>query len=191
MTSDSIDDTVAVPPRELSPAELTERERLDDTVAVSGAVASSAVASPGGLSADLAREVSRDREPHPAVLQLVLPTGAEVALDTTVILGRRPSAPRIYVGPVPRLVRLHSPTREVSSTHLEFRRIGNTVVVSDLRSTNGTTVVPPGAAPQVLLGGDSAVVVPGTIIDVGDGNLLRVVAGPHAGTPAASNGAGS
>ena len=36
--------------------------------------------------------------------------------------------------------RLPSPTREVSATHLEFRCVGSTVVVSDLRSTNGTTV---------------------------------------------------
>ena len=41
----------------------------------------------------------------------MLPSGAEIALDTTVIVGRNPGAPRISVGPAPRLVSLPSPTR--------------------------------------------------------------------------------
>lgn len=177
MTPDSLDDTVAVPPRESVPVALTEQERLDDTVAVSGLARPEPETPRGGLSAELAREISADTRRDGDVLRLLLPTGAEVELDRTVFVGRRPSTPRIYVGPVPRLVPLPSPTREVSATHLEFRRVGGTVVVTDLRSTNGTTVALPGTAPQVLLGGDSAVVTAGTVIDVGDGNLLTIAAG--------------
>ncbi|MAT17975.1 MAG: hypothetical protein CMF56_05335 [Leifsonia sp.] len=191
MAPDPFDDTVAVPPRELTPAELSERDRLEDTVAIAGLTGPREDAAWGGLSEELAREISRDRNPTATVLHLVLPSGAEIALDTTVIVGRNPGAPRISVGPAPRLVSLPSPTREVSATHLEFRCVGSTVVVSDLRSTNGTTVAPPGAAPQVLLGGDSAVVVPGTIIDVGDGNLLRITAGPRTDNDPATSGTSS
>ena len=102
-------------------------------------------------------------------------TGEIVELDATIYLGRRPRAPRVSLVPAPRLVTVPSPGGEVSATHLELREAGRAVVLTDLRSTNGTIVHVPGAPGRVLIGGESAVVFPGTLIDIGDGNLLEVL----------------
>ncbi len=98
-----------------------------------------------------------------------------IGLDRPARVGRRPSAPRIVVGPAPRLVRVESPQREVSATHLELRQTGSTVVVTDLRSTNGTTVLVPGSTPRKLRQGESVVVSPGTLVDIGDENVLQIL----------------
>jgi pSer/pThr/pTyr-binding forkhead associated (FHA) protein len=68
-----------------------------------------------------------------------------------------------------------SPLREVSSTHLELRQQGALVIVTDLKSTNGTVVTVPGRAAVKLRGGESVVVVPGTIVDIGDDNLIEIL----------------
>ena len=98
-----------------------------------------------------------------------------IALDRPARVGRRPSAPRILVGESPRLVRVLSPQREVSSTHLEVRQTGTSVIVTDLRSTNGTLVHVPGSTPRKLLQGESVVVSPGTLVDIGDENILQIL----------------
>ena len=101
--------------------------------------------------------------------------GEAYPLDTAAYVGRTPSPPRIADGAAPRLVRVGSPTREVSSTHVEIRQQGTIVVVTDLRSTNGTVVSMPGAERVRLRQGESLVVVPGTRIDIGDGNVLEIL----------------
>lgn len=98
-----------------------------------------------------------------------------IALDAPAILGRRPSAPRVTKGPLARLVRVPSPLREVSSTHLELRQHGASVIVTDLRSTNGTIITVPGFSAQKLLQGESVVVSAGTVVDIGDGNLVEIL----------------
>lgn len=99
-------------------------------------------------------------------------------LDTPVYIGRKPSTPRIVTGTMPRLIRVSSPSMEVSSTHLEIRQQGSSVIVTDMRTTNGTYVVQPGADHLKLRQGDSMVVVPGTVIDIGDGNVIEIVPFP-------------
>ena len=101
--------------------------------------------------------------------------GERISLDRPVIIGRRPSAPRIPLPESPRLVSVVSPTSEVSSTHLELRQRGSSVIATDLRSTNGSVVVIPGSPPRQLRQGESLVVSPGTLIDIGDGNRLEVL----------------
>jgi len=96
-------------------------------------------------------------------------------LDTPSYIGRRPSAPRVTAGRAPRLVRVTSPLKEVSSTHIELRQIGSSVVVTDLRSTNGSIVMIPGSVPRKLRQGESVVVSPGTLVDIGDGNILQIL----------------
>jgi len=99
-----------------------------------------------------------------------------VALDGVVFVGRKPVLPRIAQGPHPRLMTVPSPTSEVSKTHLELRQRGSNVVVTDLRSTNGSVVVIPGNPPRKMRQGESVVVTPGTFIDIGDGNLIEILA---------------
>jgi hypothetical protein len=98
-----------------------------------------------------------------------------IPLNAPAFIGRRPSLPRIVKGRSPRLVRVPSPLREVSSTHLELRQQGALVIVTDLKSTNGTVVTVPGRAAVKLRGGESVVVVPGTIVDIGDDNLIEIL----------------
>lgn len=100
---------------------------------------------------------------------------ATILLERVAYVGRRPSAPRVVRGGIPRLVRVGSATSEVSSTHVELRQLGRTVVVTDMRSTNGTTIGVPGLPVRRLRQGESVVVTPGTLIDIGDGNVIEIV----------------
>jgi pSer/pThr/pTyr-binding forkhead associated (FHA) protein len=98
-----------------------------------------------------------------------------VLLDAIAFVGRKPSRPRVVRGGASRLVRVLSPSNEVSATHVEIRQVGATVVVSDLHSTNGTVVGVPGSPVRTLRPGDTAVVTVGTLIDIGDGNVIEIL----------------
>ena len=102
-------------------------------------------------------------------------SSATVLLDAVAYVGRRPSTPRVVRGGRSRLVRVQSPTHEVSSTHIELRQLGSTVVVQDLKSTNGTRIGVPGLPVRTLRPGESVVVMVGTLIDIGDGNVIEIL----------------
>ncbi len=100
---------------------------------------------------------------------------APIVLDAPCFVGRRPIAPRIPSRHPPRLLRVPSARKEVSATHLEVRQVGSSVIVTDLKSTNGSIVMMPGSAPQKLRQGESVVVLPGTLVDIGDENILQIL----------------
>lgn len=102
-------------------------------------------------------------------------SAAVIVLDRPAYIGRNPSEPRIPTGFPPRLVTVVSPRSEVSGSHIEVRQLGSTVVVSDLNSTNGSMVVFPGQDGRALRRGESMVVTPGTLIDIGDGNVVEIL----------------
>jgi hypothetical protein len=102
-------------------------------------------------------------------------THSPIPLDVPAFIGRRPILPRVPGVLVPRLVRVPSPLQEVSGTHVEVSQQGTSVVVTDLKSTNGTIVRMPGVPPLKLRQGESVVVLPGTLIDIGDGNVLEIL----------------
>jgi len=99
-------------------------------------------------------------------------------LDRPVVIGRRPALPRILRGPAPELVTVPSVNGQVSSSHLLVHAEGEAAVVDDLRSTNGTVIRPPGAAPFRMPAGASNVVLTGTVVEIGDGNVIEVLS-PH------------
>jgi pSer/pThr/pTyr-binding forkhead associated (FHA) protein len=103
-------------------------------------------------------------------------SGSDVVfvLDRPAYVGRNPVLPRIAGAHPPRLVRVASPRGEVSSSHIEVRQLGATVVVTDLKSTNGSIVVSPGQEARALRQGESMVVSPGTLVDIGDGNVIEI-----------------
>jgi hypothetical protein len=115
---------------------------------------------------------------------------AALPLDAVYIIGRRPRAPRVAVpGEKVRLIAVPSPTQEISSAHVELRRHGEAVVVTDLRSTNGTVLVPPQSGRLRLRPGESRVVLPGTAVHIGDGTIITISATesvPTAAQPEAS-----
>lgn len=168
--SEDVDDTVIVPPRAARVAGADSRAKpdLDDTL----------IPEPDPHSlAEMAQ---------PSTASIALPTVAfhsfrigeherTFLLDRPCVVGRRPSAPRVVSGAPPRLIRVPSPLKEVSSSHLEVRQVGGSVVVTDLRSTNGSVVMLPGSVPRKLLQGESVVVSPGTLVDIGDDNIIQIL----------------
>jgi hypothetical protein len=97
-------------------------------------------------------------------------------VDAPVYVGRQPRSPRVTGPMLPRLVRVDSPSREVSATHIELRPTQHGLVLTDLRSTNGTVVRQPGSGVRRLESGESLAVAPGTLIDIGDGNVIEILA---------------
>jgi len=113
------------------------------------------------------------------VARLLISSGDTVDVDRAVILGRAPEARRFPSHEQPRLVTVPSPAQEISSTHLEIRPGSGadhgTAVVTDLGSTNGTVLVQPGLPPEDLRPGIAVQLIPGAVIDLGDGVTIQVV----------------
>lgn len=106
--------------------------------------------------------------------RVALSTGVVVSLERPVLIGRAPQVSRVSNAQLPRLVTVPSPTSDISRTHAQVRQDGDDVVVTDLHSTNGVLVTRPGAAPQRLHPGEPSVVVPGDLVDIGDGVTFTV-----------------
>jgi hypothetical protein len=111
------------------------------------------------------------------VAKLVFSSGETVEVDRAVLVGRAPEAQRAS-SEQPRLVTVPSPQQEISSTHLEIRAGSGvdhgSAVVTDLGSTNGTVLVQPGLAPEDLQPGVTVQLIPGAILDLGDGVTIQV-----------------
>ena len=196
--SPDLDDTVAHPPRHAHVERASELiHDVEDTITWTRPVTApidvtspAAEAPPAPLPPpppalgtaipDVSDNIWSEPLPNkPLPFRIRLDDGTLVPLDQPVYLGRRPSVPRIHPGGIPLLVTFDSPQREVSSTHLELTTVGGAIVATDLKSTNGSIVRVPGAAPHTLLGGESAVLTPGTRIELGDGNSIELLAPGH------------
>jgi pSer/pThr/pTyr-binding forkhead associated (FHA) protein len=122
-----------------------------------------------------ARSPAVSRRP---VARLVFPSGEVVDVDCSVLVGRSPDSHRFGGDHPSRLVMVPSPHQEISSTHLEIRpgtgADHGAAVVVDLGSTNGTVVVQPGLPAEDLQPGIAVQVVPGAIVDLGEGVTIQV-----------------
>ncbi|MFT4284089.1 MAG: FHA domain-containing protein [Protaetiibacter sp.] len=105
---------------------------------------------------------------------VVLPSGTREPLDEPLLLGRSPSVSGVSAGQLPRLVTITGGDQDISRSHLRVALEGGTVVVTDLHSRNGTTVVMPNGESQKLRGGEPTPVIVGTRIDLGGGVELSV-----------------
>jgi hypothetical protein len=124
------------------------------------------------------RRAGRVREvveaaPAPAFF-VELSTGGHEPLDQPLVIGRAPNAAALGGDRIPRLITMTTPNQDISRTHAQITVEGGTVVVTDLHSRNGTIVTLPGRAAQKLREGETTPVIPGTIIDLGDGATLTV-----------------
>ena len=106
--------------------------------------------------------------------RLRLSTGQVVPLDRTVIIGRRPKSARASGAELPHLIGVDSPQQDISRSHLEIRPEGDTVVVIDLHTTNGSTLLRPGADPMRLHPGEQTLVLSGDVVDLGDGVKVAI-----------------
>ena len=112
------------------------------------------------------------------VARLVFSSGETVDVDRVVLVGRAPEAGAGETDET-RLVRVPSAHQEISSTHLEIRPGSGadhgSAVVTDLGSTNGTLLVQPGLSPEDLRPGVAVQLIPGAVLDLGDGVTIQVV----------------
>lgn len=109
----------------------------------------------------------------PARGRVIVSSGQTVDLDRPVIIGRRPRSTRASGDSVPHLVAVDSPQQDISRNHLEIRPEAGACVVIDLHTTNGSTLLRPGADPVRLHPGEQTVVVSGDMVDIGDGVTVR------------------
>jgi hypothetical protein len=103
---------------------------------------------------------------------LELSTGGRAELDGPVVVGRMPSG-SATAGVVPQLVTIAG-AKDISRSHVRFTIEGDSVVVTDLNSRNGTIVRQPGKNPQQLRASEPTVVLPDTVVDLGGGVTLTV-----------------
>ncbi|GAB4084431.1 hypothetical protein GCM10028784_10610 [Myceligenerans cantabricum] len=122
---------------------------------------------------------------RPALGRLVVTTGTVqagaggtrgdqvVELDRSVIVGRRPRTSTTSASEMPRLVTVSSPNQDISRSHLEVSLEEWQVLVADLATTNGTTLIRPGQPPRRLHPNEKEIVSDGDVVDLGDGTTLK------------------
>ncbi|MGO4535632.1 FHA domain-containing protein [Leifsonia sp. 2MCAF36] len=135
------------------------------------------------MSGDLPRrspaaEAAETPEPVPAreEFAVLLSDGRREPLSVPIVVGRAPSVTAVPSLHGARPVTLTSAEDDISRSHVAVVVEGDSVVVTDLHSRNGTLVVLPGASPQKLRSGEPTTVVIGTVIDLGSGATLTVEA---------------
>lgn len=101
-------------------------------------------------------------------------SGARESVGQSVILGRAPSATKISGGRIPRLITVGGADQDISRSHAQFVVEGDTVVVTDLHSRNGTLVTLPGKDTRKLRAGEPTAVILGTLVDFGGGITLTI-----------------
>jgi hypothetical protein len=123
------------------------------------------------------QEMAPEVVSHP-VASLVFSTGEVLAVDRTVLVGRAPEARRFASHDQPHVVTVPSPQQEISSTHLEIRPGAGAdhgaAIATDLGSTNGTVLALPGLDPEEMKPGIAVSLVPGAVLDLGDGVTIQV-----------------
>lgn len=112
--------------------------------------------------------------PRPPLAVLRASNGTTADVDRAVLVGRAPAANR-STARAPRLLAVPSPGHDISRTHVEVAPEGWQVVVTDLRSTNGTVLIQPGSGErQQLPSGESLSVPLGTVMELGDGVTVLI-----------------
>ncbi|WP_125773485.1 FHA domain-containing protein [Antribacter gilvus] len=98
--------------------------------------------------------------------------GQVVELDRPVVVGRRPRSSTTSASDMPRLVTVSSPQQDISRSHVQITLEDWHVLVADLATTNGTTLMRPGQQPRRLHPNEKELVADGDVVDLGDGVTL-------------------
>ncbi|WP_433675237.1 FHA domain-containing protein [Microbacterium gorillae] len=117
--------------------------------------------------------IDLDGDRTPATGRVVLSTGAVLGLDRPLIVGRRPRIDQGTSDDIPELITVASPTHDISRNHVEIRRDGEAMTVTDLNTTNGTMLLREGDGPLRLHPGEPTMVLSGDVLDIGDDVTLR------------------
>jgi hypothetical protein len=113
-------------------------------------------------------------EVAPRLVLAASPGGTREPLTEPLLVGRSPSVSKVSGGALPRLLTIGGLDQDISRNHVQFTLEGGTVVVTDLHSKNGTSIVLPGKGPQTLRAGEPTAVIVGTVIDLGGGVTFTV-----------------
>ncbi|HET8958225.1 MAG TPA: FHA domain-containing protein [Microcella sp.] len=100
-------------------------------------------------------------------------SATSVPLDRPVLVGRSPATARITGPAEPRKLIVPRDRRGVSSTHARIEQVGDSLVVTDVGSTNGLVVHWASGPPRRLRPGESCVVLPDAAVDLGDGIVIE------------------
>ena len=134
------------------------------------------------MSVDIAKvraargKAPKSKAPAPVaapVYTLRLSTGGSETLDGIALIGRSPSVSKVSGGRMPKLIAIPG-EQDISRNHVQFALEGDTVVVTDLHSRNGTSIVLPGKSPQLLRQGEPTAVLVDTVVDLGGGVTITV-----------------
>lgn len=125
---------------------------------------------------DARARVSTDAEPQPALaapaIRLALSTGREVVVDRPLLVGRAPQARNASGSTLPTLVTVDD--EYVSSTHLEIRPAGDSLVVTDV-SSNGTVLRRADAPAVPMRRGEPTEVFDGAVLQISDDISISVI----------------
>ncbi len=105
---------------------------------------------------------------RPELGYLTMSTGGRIKLDRSVLMGRSPSLDRYLGSETPHLVKVPSPTNDISRNHLEVSLDGWQVRVIDLNSKNGTIIRLPGREVERLRPDVASIIEPGTFVMLSD-----------------------
>lgn len=108
-------------------------------------------------------------------MSIRMPDGTVEPIGHEVVLGRAPSVSKVSGVRIPRLITIGAGDPDISRSHVRLAVEGDTVVITDLHSRNGTHVAQPGKAPVKLRAGEPTPVLTGTVVDLGGGWTLQVV----------------
>ncbi len=103
-------------------------------------------------------------------------TQSVVPLDLPAVVGRRPGSVSTTEQPAPRRVVISAERGDVSARHVRLEQLGETLVVADLGSTNGTVVHWSTGSRYRLRPHESCAVLPDAVIVLGDGVEIEFVA---------------
>ncbi|MDR2620937.1 MAG: FHA domain-containing protein [Propionibacteriaceae bacterium] len=106
-----------------------------------------------------------------ATAQLAFSDGRVLPLSESVVVGR---APQVAPGDRAVPIKVYSPNRDVSRTHLRIDPQGAEWLVSDLNSTNGTLVRRPGEATIIATEEAPVPVGFGALVALGDNVVFRI-----------------
>jgi len=112
-------------------------------------------------------------QPVARAFYLEVSTGGREPLTAPILVGRAPSVSKVPSGLVPRLITIPG-DQDISRNHVRVALEGDTVVVTDLDSRNGTAVILPGKPSQKLRRSEPTAVLVNTVIDLGGGVTLTV-----------------
>jgi pSer/pThr/pTyr-binding forkhead associated (FHA) protein len=100
------------------------------------------------------------------VLRIRLDDGQDLEVGSSLLIGRNPAAMTGEL--VEQLVPVSDPGRSISKTHLQLRREGDGVWVTDRNSTNGSAVTTPDGIQTKLVPGEAVFIRPGSTVQFGD-----------------------